>query len=56
MRFFIKVSGNACDDHNLTSIVWKKKTLLQPLLHFSVQIQNESYKLIYESQFRHFVK
>ena len=25
MRLFIKVSGNACDDHNLTSIVWKKK-------------------------------
>ena len=31
--FGIKVSGNPCDDHNLTSIVWKKKFPLH-LVHF----------------------
>ena len=26
------------------------------LLYFSVQVQTENYKLIYESQFRYFIK
>ena len=52
---FIKVSGNPCDDHSLTSIIWKK-IFLQLFLYFSAQIEIESYKLIYESQFRHFIK
>ena len=30
--------------------------LLQPFLYFTVQIETENYKLIYESQFRHFIK
>ena len=30
--------------------------LLQLFLYFSVQIETENYKLIYESQFRHFTK
>ena len=30
--------------------------LLQLFLYFSVQIETENYKLIYESQFRHFIK
>ena len=51
----LKVSGNSCDDHDLTSIVWKK-ALLQLFLYFSVQIETENYKLIYESQFKHFTK
>ena len=34
----------------------KKKTLLQLFLYFSVRIETENYKLIYESQFRHFIK
>ena len=50
-----KVSGNPCDDHNLLSIAWKKKTLSQLFLYFSVQIETENYKLIYKSQFRHFI-
>ena len=29
--------------------------LLQLFLHFSVQIETENYKFIYESQFRHFI-
>ena len=33
----------------------KIKTLL-PFLYFTVQIETENYKLIYESQFRHFIK
>ena len=33
-----------------------KKTLLQRFLYFSVQIETENYKLIYESQFSHFIK
>ena len=45
----------ALHDHNLTSIVWKK-TLLQLFLYFSVQTETKNYKLIYESQFRHFIK
>ena len=48
----IKASRNSCDDHNLTSIVFKK-ALLQLFLYFSAQIETENYKLIYESQFRH---
>ena len=52
----IKFSGNPCDIHNLMSIVRKKKTLLQRFLYFSVQIETENYKLIYESQFRYFIK
>ena len=32
-----------------------KKNLLQLSLYFSVQIETEIYKLIYESQFRHFI-
>ena len=30
--------------------------LLQFFLYFSVQIETENYKPIYESQFRHFIK
>ena len=37
------------------SIVWKK-TLLELSLYFSVQIETRNYKLIYESQFRHFIE
>ena len=50
-----KVSGKPCDDDNLLSVVWKK-SLLQLLLYFSAQIETEKYKLIYEWQFRHFIK
>ena len=30
--------------------------LLQLFLYFSVQVKTENYKLIYESQFRYFIK
>ena len=52
----IKASRNPCNNHNPTLTVWKKKTLLQLFLYFSVQIETENYNLIYESQFRHFIK
>ena len=55
LRVSFKVSGNPCHDPNLTSIVWKK-ALLQLFLYFSVQIETGNYKLIYESQFKHFIK
>ena len=38
----LKVSGNPCDDHNLTLIV-SKKTLLQLFLCLSVEIETENY-------------
>ena len=46
--FYLKVSGNPCNDHNLTLIV-SKKTLSQLFLYFSAQIETENYKLTYES-------
>ena len=51
----IKVSRNPCVNHNVILIVWKNM-LLQLFLFFSVQIETENHKLIYESQFRHFIK
>ena len=30
--------------------------LLQVFLYFCVQVETKNYKLIYESQFRHFIK
>ena len=51
----LKVLRNPCDNHNLTSIILKKR-LLQLLLHFFVQIETENFKVIYESQFWYFIK
>ena len=50
-----KVSENSSDNHNLTSIVWKKPVFTTFSL-FSVQITTENYKLTYESKFAHFIK
>ena len=51
----IKASENQCDDHksNVSSL---KNTFLQLFLYFSAQIETENYKLIYELQFKHFIK
>ena len=46
---------NPCDDCNLTSVA-RKNTLVQLCRYFSVQIETENYKLIYELQFTHFIK
>ena len=63
LLFLVKVSGSPWENHSLLSINWKKKwfynaftMLLNAFLHFSVQIETQNYKLIYESQFRHFIK
>ena len=50
----LRVSGKSCNNHNLTSIAFKKM-VFQLFLCFSLQIVTENYKLIYESQFRHFI-
>ena len=42
------------DDHKCQQ--FEKKTLSQPFLYFSGEIETENYKLIYESQFRHSIK
>ena len=50
-----KVSGNPCDNENLTSIVSKKR--FYNFFFISLYKQRlKTIKLIYESQFRHFIK
>ena len=52
---YLRSQETPCDNQNLMSNSLKK-TLLQLFLYFSVQIQTKNYKLIYELQFRHFIK